>query len=169
MYLCVLHEVFYDDCIMYIKLLMLSYLLLICIICSLYRFYLNLCMSLYFFMNVYVGLLFCFGLLFDMVLENFGFVLFFLVWFYDCDISVLFAWYLPYVYVDFFMHIMYLFIGNLFCINESVLFVLFLMFIDVIFDTFCEACFWHNLLCECFICEAGLLSIFQWTIDRSIF
>ena len=74
-HLCALHEAFCDDCIMYIKMLMLLYLLLFCIICSLYSFYLNLCMSLYFFINVYVGLSFCFGLLFNMLLENFGFVL----------------------------------------------------------------------------------------------
>lgn len=57
--LCILHEVSYDDCIMYIKVLMLLYLLFICIIFSLYRFCLNLCVSLYFFINVYVGLSFC--------------------------------------------------------------------------------------------------------------
>lgn len=45
--------------------------------------------------------------------------------------AVLFDRYLAYIHADFFMYIMYLFIDDLFCINESVLFVLFLMFINV--------------------------------------
>lgn len=100
-----------------------------------------------------------------MVLEDFDFVLSF----YFGFMMVIYLFYLLdicHMFMLIFLCILciYLFIGNLLCINESVLFVLFLMFIDVIFDTFCEAYFWHNLLCECFICEAGLLSIFQWTI-----